>query len=132
VVLPRGHRLAQRESIAAEDLVAEPLVLLGRQRPFRVELEDALLRAGVRPRVVVETHAVSIACRFVALGLGLTIANALLARAEANGDLVTRPFATEIRHGFALVVARSTRRRRLFEAVAETVREAIATVVVEA
>jgi DNA-binding transcriptional LysR family regulator len=125
VVLPRSHRLADREVIAAEDLVAEPLVLLGRQRPFRVELEDALLHAGVRPRVVIETHAVSIACRFVGLGLGLTLANALLARAEAGGALVTRPFATQIRHGFAIVVARSTGRRRLFEAVTSTVKGAI-------
>jgi DNA-binding transcriptional LysR family regulator len=125
VVLPRGHRLAARDVIAAEDLAGEPLVLLGRHRPVRIELEDALLRAGVRPRVAIETHAVSIACRFVALGLGLTLANALLARAEAGGALVTRPFAAEIRHGFALVTARSTRRRRLFEAVSAYVTEAI-------
>jgi DNA-binding transcriptional LysR family regulator len=127
VVLPISHRLAARDTIAAEDLAAEPLILLGRQRPFRIELEDALLQAGVRPRVVVETHAVSIACRFVALGLGLTLANSLLARAEAGSVLVTRPFASEIRHGFALAISRSTRRRRLFEAVSGYIKQSVDT-----
>jgi DNA-binding transcriptional LysR family regulator len=80
---------------------------------------------------VIETHAVGIACRFVALGLGLTIANALLARAEAGDALVTRPFESEIHHGFAIVVAKSTRRRRLFEAVRGHVKDAIETLLCE-
>ncbi len=113
VVLPASHRLATRAEISPLDLVDEPLVLLGRHRPFRVDLEDEFARAGVGMCVVVETHAVSAACSFVREGLGVTIANALLARAEAGSGLVSRPFRSGIVHRFSLVQARTAERSRM-------------------
>ncbi len=113
VVLPRGHRLVGRAEILPADLRAEPLVLLGRHRPFRVVLEDVFARAGVQPEIAIETHAVSAACSFVREGLGVTIANALLARAEIGQDLVSRPFRARIEHRFCLIHARRPARPRL-------------------
>lgn len=103
VVLPADHPLTARTEILPADLRGVPLVLLGRHRPFRVTLEQEFYAAGVVPRIVVETQAVSAACSFVREGIGLTIANSLLARSEARDGLVIRPFRAAVRHGFALV-----------------------------
>ncbi len=102
VVLPRTHRLADRPVIQPRDLATERLVLLGRNRPFRVQLDEMFQRAGIRPEVLIETQAVSAACSFVREGLGVTIANSLLARAEAGADLACIPFANAPRHRFQL------------------------------
>lgn len=102
VVLPRHHPLAHHAVITPGDLGAERLILLGRNRPFRVQLEQIFQRARVRPDIVIETQAVSAACSFVREGLGVTIANALLARAEGGDDLVCIPFDPAPRHKFQL------------------------------
>jgi DNA-binding transcriptional LysR family regulator len=126
VVMPEGHRLSRRTDVTVEDLRGEPLVLLGRHRPFRVELEDQFAAAGITPEVSVETHAVSAACSFVREGLGVTIANALLARAEVGAGLVTRPFRSRIAHRFCLIHARGSVRVRVLSAFVACVHEVAA------
>jgi DNA-binding transcriptional LysR family regulator len=124
VALPE-HRLSRMDEVPPSALVGVPLILLGRHRPFRVQLEDALLRAGVTPNVVIETHAVSVACGFVVQGLGVTVANALLARTESRGRLVARPFLADIRHSFCIVHARSAVRQQLIAKLVANVADAI-------
>lgn len=113
VLMPRGHPLANLASFAPGDLAGEPLILLGRNRPFRVQLDQIFEAAGIVPRVVVETQAVAAACALVRHGLGLTIANSLLAKAEAMPDLVARPFAVGLEHSFSLVQPRRAARPHL-------------------
>ena len=122
VVLPDGHRLATLDEVSVDDLRTEPLVLLGRHRPFRVQLDEQFARAGILPRVAVETQAVSAACSFVREGLGITIANALLARAEAGEGLCTRPFRSAIEHRFCLIHLRGTVRGRFLSSFMNCVR----------
>jgi DNA-binding transcriptional LysR family regulator len=124
VSLP-DHRLSRLDEVPPSALVGVPLILLGRHRPFRVQLEDVLLRAGVTPNVVIETHAVSVACGFVAQGLGITVANALLARTESRGRLASRPFLADIKHSFCLVHARNPVRQQLIGKLAGNVADAI-------
>jgi len=126
VVMPDTHRLAPRAEVLPEDLRGEPLVLLGRHRPFRVQLEGVFEAAGIRPLIAVETQAVSAACGFVRQGMGLTIANALLARAELRAGLVSRPFRADIRHGFCLIHPRKPAQAALIAALAGHLREVIA------
>lgn len=102
VVLPRSHPLAGLARVTPGDLHGERLILLGRNRPFRVQLEQIFQNARVRPEIVIETQAVSAACSFVREGLGITIANALLARGEAGSDLLCIPFSPAPRHRFQL------------------------------
>jgi DNA-binding transcriptional LysR family regulator len=128
VVLPACHRLAKRDEITPMDLAGEPLVLLGRHRPFRVDLEDEFARAGVDMCVVVETQAVSAACSFVREGLGVTVANALLARAEAGSGLVSRPFRSGIEHRFCLIQARNAERSRMLGIFVGHMREVVAAI----
>lgn len=125
VVAPPDHRLSRLAEVPPSALMGVPLILLGRHRPFRVQLEDALVKAGVTPNVVIETHAVSVACGFVAQGLGVTVANALLARTESRGRLVSRPLLADIRHSFCLVHARNPVRQQLIARLVANAADAI-------
>lgn len=123
VVLPQTHALVGRASIAPQDLDSERLILLGRNRPFRVQLDQIFQRTRVRPDIVIETQAVSAACSFVREGLGITITNALLARAEAGNDLICVPFAKAPRHRFQLARLQRPARPKALQIFAQHVRD---------
>ena len=123
VVLPEGHPLAAKDQITPQDLCTEDLILLGRNRPFRAQLDQIFLQAGLRMEVFIETQAVSAACRFVREGLGITIANALLARGEAGNGLVCRPFANAPQHSFALAFLKEPSRPRMLATFSEHVHD---------
>ncbi len=112
VVMLADHPLARKKSIQPVDLRDETLILLGRNRPFRVQLDQLFLQAGIRPDILIETQAVSAACGFVRERLGITIANALLARGEAGGGLVCRPFSSTLQHSFSLAFLKNPSRPR--------------------
>lgn len=118
VVMPEGHPLLARPVIRIADLHGAPLVLLGRNRPFRVQLDRLLAQAGVVPVVMAETQAVSAACAFVAQGIGMTIANALLSRSELRPGLACRPFDAGILHEFCLIHPLPSQRPGLISALA--------------
>ncbi len=125
VVMRADHPLARRSRVHPVDLAAEKLILLGRNRPFRVQLDRILHEAGVTPEIAIETQAVSAACSFVHHGLGVTVANALLARAEAGvgSGLVCRPFASIVQHRFLLAHLQRPMRPRALAAFSEHVRD---------
>lgn len=125
VVMPDTHRLAFRSEVRPADLRDEPLVLLGRNRPFRVQLEGVFEAAGIRPKIAVETQAVSAACGFVSQGMGVTVANALLARAELRDGLVSRPFLADIRHDFCLIHPRKPTQTALISALSTHLHDVI-------
>lgn len=102
-VMPAGHALERLEFVTPADLENVPMVLLGRQRFLRHEIDMSFRRARLSPRVTTETHSVNVACSFVAQGLGVSIVNALLAGYCHVEQLTTRPFRPVIsyRLGFA-------------------------------
>lgn len=101
-VMTRDHPLASREWLSVDDLRHQPLVLLGRQRAPRRDVDIAFFEAGVSPRVTVETHSVSAACGFAAQGIGIAIVNRLMAQDFRHLSLVTVPLRPAISHVFAL------------------------------
>lgn len=123
VVLRADHPLARKARIDPADLRSEKLILLGRNRPFRVQLDQIFLQAGIRPEILIETQAVSAACSFVRQGLGVTIANALLARGESGEGLVCRPFSVAPQHSFLLAHLKNPSRPRMLADFSKLVRE---------
>jgi len=73
--LPPKHPLASKRVINVTDLDCEPLILLGKGRVSRQQLDAAFLDAGVTMNVRVETHTVSSACAFARDGTGIAIIN---------------------------------------------------------
>lgn len=100
-VMPDGHRLCGQDVVTMEDLRNEPLILLGRMRAPRRELDAAFWATGQTPRVRIEAHSVMSACSLVAEGLGLTIVNGLMARDYDHLPITSRPISPVISDRFA-------------------------------
>ncbi|HSV46311.1 MAG TPA: LysR family transcriptional regulator [Ramlibacter sp.] len=95
-IMPRGHALEKKRSVAAADLEDVPMVLLGRQRLVRHDVDMAFRQARVQPRVAAEVHSVAVACSLVAQGIGVSIVNALLAQYCRELPFTMRPFMPRI------------------------------------
>ncbi|KKX24866.1 LysR family transcriptional regulator [Rhizobium sp. LC145] len=91
-VLPSDHPLTARSEVTPGDLVDVPLILIGRQRPNRLVLDQAFARNGVKPFVKIETHTNSSACSYVASGLGVAIISSFYANLFRELPIVQRPF----------------------------------------
>jgi DNA-binding transcriptional LysR family regulator len=98
VVLPVGHRLAQRDAVSVAQLEGEPLILPRRDTAagrFRSLIEYLCAQAGFSPRVAYELDDLPAVQAFVAAGIavvpmhGLTLAT--LPRGATTRPLAERP-----------------------------------------
>jgi len=107
VLLPAGHPLAERESLTAEELAKEQLLLLGPGHCFRdQELESCppLVEAVTRhagatsPALVTEGSSLETIRHMVASGLGITVLplSAATAMQYHEDILAVRPFAPPV------------------------------------
>ena len=103
--LPRGHHLASHQTIKVTDLADEPLILLGKGRVSRQQIDDAFKNAGVDMRVRIETHTVGTACAFARSGSGIAIVNEMLGLLYANRDIVFRRFSPDVKHEYAFMTS---------------------------
>ena len=91
IVLPRGHRLAKRRTVALADAHDETWIRLGNHIGCcRVNTLAAFDRAGFTPTFVIEADEFWPAQGFVAAGMGLALLPSL-ALGVIRGDVVTRP-----------------------------------------
>jgi DNA-binding transcriptional LysR family regulator len=104
-VVPKDHPLADLEEISAKDLRNVPLILIGRQRPNRMSLDQTFKRAGVKQMVKIETHTNSSACSYVAHGLGVSIISSFYANLYRHLPVVQRPFVPLASQEFGLARA---------------------------
>jgi DNA-binding transcriptional LysR family regulator len=91
-VMPAGHALTGKETIDVNDLARHDLILLGRQRINRDELEHELRRMVPSFRCCLEVHSVETACACAAQGLGIAIVPTLIAQFFRSDSIVMRPF----------------------------------------
>lgn len=103
-VMPKGHPLARQETVSIGDLHAVPLILLGRMRLPRRDIDEAFWEVGLRPLVRVEAHSVQSACALAARGIGVTLVNELMARDFAHLAIEIRPLRERLLHRFAFAV----------------------------
>ncbi|WP_082572106.1 LysR family transcriptional regulator [Variovorax sp. Root434] len=95
-VMAAGHPLQVLETVSSADLVDVDLVLLGRQRSLRQQIDQAFRKARMMPQIRAEVHSVEMACRFVAQGLGISIVNGLFAHLCQDMGVICRPFRPRI------------------------------------
>jgi DNA-binding transcriptional LysR family regulator len=124
-ILPRGHRLLALSEITAADLDDVDVVLLGRQRPLRDDIDHVFRQARARPRVRAEVHSVEMACRFVAQGLGVSIVNGLLASLDHNPDIERRPFRPSMEYRLGIATLQGQEPHPLVPALTAHIVEAI-------
>lgn len=104
-VIPAGHPLCEKAQLRVQDLANEPLILLGKGRVFRHELEQLFNKARVKMQIQVETHTVGSACALVRGRTGIAIVNGMLAQHYASDAVILRPLSPDIRHEYAFVTA---------------------------
>lgn len=80
VAVPPDHRYARRKKLALKALEGEPLILLKAGHGFRKIVLDALMRAGVEPRVVYESDGIETVQALVEAGLGVSIVPRMVMR----------------------------------------------------
>ena len=107
-VVPKDHPLATATEISPKDLRGEPLILIGRQRPNRMLLDQAFKRAGVKQNVKIETHTNSSACSYAAHGLGIAILSSFFANLYRHLPVVQRPFIPSSIQEFGLATPSGT------------------------
>lgn len=126
-VLPKGHRLAERESIDPADLRDEQVIMLSRRHEERFEIVDSFRKVGVDLAGLVETGALTGACAFTSAGLGVTVLDAIVAQGYPDPNLVVRPFRPAIRNQFGLLLEKSgemsTEAELFLQAILDTVAE---------
>jgi DNA-binding transcriptional LysR family regulator len=114
VVVPKGHRLARRESVSVSDLEGEPLILPRRDTPagrFRSLVEHLCAQSGFAPRVAYELDDLPAAQTFVAAGIavvpmhGLTLA--MVPPGATTRPLAERPAGSRTIEALAPTTART-------------------------
>ena len=123
-VMRRTHPLALATSGGIAELAREPLILIGRGKPWRDEIDARFRGAAVVARVAVETQSVETACAFAAEAFGVAIVPQWLAVGSANSDLSLVPLDLDIRHEFVVAFPVRTRRRELAVDFADACRKA--------
>src|SRR5215472_10315843 len=103
-VLPRGHPLAGRRVIKMHELAAERFIALRPTTLLRAQIDMAAVRDGraLNPRI--ETTSGATACELAARGLGVTVADPVLAASFRGKGVEVRPLAADLRltYGFLL------------------------------
>ncbi|KXI30660.1 transcriptional regulator [Paraglaciecola hydrolytica] len=110
------HKLATKKVLSCKDLGDEDLILLGKGRNSRLQIENAFLRDKIPMQVRLETHTVAIACTFAKRNIGIAIVNEMLAQQYASEGLVLIPFTPQIVHEYAFITSAHAPMNRLTEA----------------
>jgi len=95
-VMPKGHGLAEKKSISVGDLHDEDFIALGSHSRQRMQINAAMLQAGVRPNIRLETVHSSSVVSYVMQGLGMAVIDPIAVLGPPAEQVVIRPFKPEI------------------------------------
>lgn len=131
VIVPKGHALAGRRSVALDELAAQPLLMQQTGSGVRAVLEAALRAAGFRPQdlhVEMELGLQQSVKAAVLDGLGITVISRLAVTAEVDDGLLTAlPIeGHELVRDFSVVRASGRTPTRLTTAFVEFCRQRLA------
>lgn len=90
--LPPGHRLAAKKVIQPSDLADTPFIAYVPEDRSRQRLDAILLKAGVKPRIVMETLYAVTLCALVAEGIGIGLVSPHSVASIDPARIVLRPF----------------------------------------
>lgn len=102
-VMRRDHPLAGAAAVGLRDLAQHELILLGRQRLNRNELEHDLERQVPDYRCSLEVHSVETACACAAEGLGLAIVPSFIVEHFRDDRLAVVPFRPDRLSDYGIV-----------------------------
>jgi DNA-binding transcriptional LysR family regulator len=107
------HPLASQDQISIHDLRNEPLILLGKGRYSRTQINSLFGQANISMQIKLETHTVAIACSFAKRKLGIAIVNEMLAGQYAADDLVLIPLVPALTYEYGFITSSHAPMNRL-------------------
>ena len=108
VVLPPGHALAACEIIGIPDLRDERFVALRPSTLLRAQIDIAAAQAGVSINPVLEAASGVAACEFVARGLGVTIADPIVAASFRSTGVSVKRMSTNLRLTYGYLIPKGS------------------------
>lgn len=123
--VPADHPLAARERIEVEDLVRTDLVLLGRLRHNRQEIEERLRSAQGSVRCRVETHSVESSIAMVAEGVGISIVPSLIGSFIKSDRVRLIPLEPESWSDYGIITLRDSPLSRPMRRFIEMLRDVL-------
>ncbi len=129
--MPSDHPLARKRRLDFTDLAGEPLIMLGRRKAWRHEIEAIFRKRNLIPSIRLETHSVGAACGFVAASVGLAVVPEILAAQYVNRGIVLRPFTTSFLHRFVIGFPSTLNNSDMAASFAEMAREVAEDIVAE-
>jgi len=104
VALPPRHRLANRKIVAFSDLGAEPFIALRPSTLLRARIDIAAASEGVSINPVIEVSSGVVACELVARGLGITIADPIVAASFGASRITVKRMSAPLQLTYGFLV----------------------------
>ncbi|MGH8702000.1 MAG: LysR substrate-binding domain-containing protein [Burkholderiales bacterium] len=121
VAMPPQHPLAGHRTVGFADLVAERFIALRPSTLLRSHIDVAAARAGVSINPVIEASSGVAACEFVARGLGITIADPIVAGSFGASRILVKRMSAPLYLTYGFLTPNETKPvasvRSLMEAV---------------
>lgn len=121
VIMPKGHRLAEKTVIKAEDLENENIVTLSADTVMRYRTEEMFSRLKVRRHSIVEAQSTILMGNLVELGIGVAVMHPFVADHFA-GRVEVRDFEPAVEISYGLIFPEATRRPWIVDRLAEKMR----------
>ena len=101
-IIPKGHRLANRRAIKAEDLTDEQFISLEPGTMFRYRTDEVFGRLGIRRKIGVEAQSTVTVCNMVATGIGVSLVHPFVAQTFAH-RIIIKHFEPAVRFEYGLL-----------------------------
>ena len=121
LIMPKGHRLADKQTVSANDLDGERFVSLSADTVMRYRTEDLFTRLKIKRQVTVEAQSTILMGNLVELGLGVAVVHPFVAD-HFEGRVEVRPFEPAIEISYGLIFPKGSRRLRIVDSFAEKMR----------
>ncbi|TCK94642.1 LysR substrate-binding domain-containing protein [Paraburkholderia sp. BL9I2N2] len=102
-VLPKGHRLARRQSLTEADFENERFISLALEDPTRHVIDLAFAARNVKRNLVAESQSSSVLCAMVANGIGIAITNPLMFLERRYKNILFKPLEFPIKIAIILL-----------------------------
>lgn len=121
-VLPKGHPLAKKSEILAEDLSGLPFISMNSGSLLRYQTDDLFGRLGIQRHLSIEAPSTLLATNLVAKGLGVSIVHPFIAL-DYGDKVVSRPFKPSIRYEYGLLFPATQTRSQITNVFVEALRK---------
>jgi DNA-binding transcriptional LysR family regulator len=121
LIMPIGHRLADKQTVTAADLEGERFISLSADTVVRYRTEELFTRLKIDRQLAVEAQSTILMGNLVELGLGVAVIHPFVADHFA-GKVEIRPFEPAIEVSYGLVYPEGSRRLRIVDNLAEKMR----------